>query len=79
MKDITFTAYFGNAEKLVTISQPHGSGEGGLQLTIGGFYKGVFLKRSGKWEWCPQDKKKDDLTSDDIQILIDRIKKVEQT
>lgn len=70
LKEIRFEAVFGNERKQVTISQPHGSAAQGLQLYIGKYYCGQFLKRNGEWKAYLNDKSIPEFTSTDIDILI---------
>ncbi len=73
--EIRFTAHYGNGTKQIEISGAAGSGGDSLHFYIDKYYQGMFLKRFGKWEWVPQMAEKDNLTIDDIQILISMISK----
>jgi hypothetical protein len=69
MKQIEFEAVFGNKVKKVIISQPHGTAQYGLQLTIDNYYCGSIVKQNEKWIAHFTDKSLLQFTADDIQIL----------
>lgn len=73
MTNIHFTAGFGDFNKEVQIDNAFGAGGNTLHLLIDRRYRGIFLKRDSGWAWLPQNAAKDDLTTDDIAILIDLI------
>jgi hypothetical protein len=71
MDEIIFDAAFGNVTKKVNISQPFGTGGDQYHLTIEGFYKGSMWKLEDKWIFYGNAG--NELTSDDIQALGERI------
>jgi hypothetical protein len=73
---IIFKAFFGDEEKIVELSQPVGHPGDGYFVTIGGRYHGVLLRRNGEWT-LPNAP--DDITSDDVLILGDRITEYEHS
>lgn len=66
--NIVFTAWFGNEPRRVELSDVMGAGDGiHIHLYVNNYYWGTFFKRKGQWVGP------DDLTSDDLMILIDMI------
>lgn len=73
MNNIQFTADFGDFKKEVQIDNAFGAGGITLHLLIDRRYRGIFLKRNSGWAWRPQNAAKDDLSTDDLAILIEMI------
>lgn len=72
MKDIKFTAVYGDETKEVELSNPLGGGSG-YHVYIDRYYTGTIIKRNGKWAGFFNPKSQDEFTSDDIMILGDII------
>lgn len=73
MHNIHFIADFGESKKEIQIDNAFGAGGNTLHLLIDRRYRGIFLKRDTGWAWLPQNVAKDNLSSDDISILIELI------
>jgi len=74
MPDITFTAWYGDKQKTVSLSEPPGA-IGQFFVMIDNYHQGSLVKYNGQWVWYHNNP--DDFTSDDIAILgemIDRVK-----
>lgn len=63
---LSFAATFGNVQKKVIISQPHGSGGGQYLVLIDNYYHGTLVKYKGEWVLHGNNI---ELTGDDIRIL----------
>jgi len=79
VNNIHFTADFGESQKEVQIDNAFGAGGNTLHLLIDRRYRGIFLKRDSGWAWLPQNAAKDDLSTDDIAILIELIEGAENS
>lgn len=66
MENIEFTAWYGDKQKKIVLSEPHGA-IGQFFVEIEGYYQGALMKLQGEWVW--HHNKPDDFTTDDIQIL----------
>ncbi|MDR6565449.1 hypothetical protein [Chitinophaga ginsengisegetis] len=73
MKKVCFDAVVGDRRFEVELSEVSGS-VGIVHLYINRFWFGQFGKRAGEWVYLPQ--RPNELTIDDIQILIRMIEKM---
>lgn len=72
MKQLDFTATYGDEKKNVKITEPNGTG-GGFQVFIDDYYQGMLMKLNNEWVGHLNDKSQ--LSPDDISALGDIIDK----